>query len=450
MKSSQRGMTLIEVLGALAIGILLLFGLTAMIDTSMEDLKGQQTALHQEQVVNAARKYIADNYTALLTSTGGGVVVPITVAQLRTSNYLSAGFSITNAYRQTPCVLVRQPAAGKLDALIATYGGQTIGDRDLPTVAMHAGQGGGYINKAYPTEARGASWKLVAADLVPYRGVACSGTIVLTSDEAEAADKDSGHLVSSLFYDGPGQPSTEFLYRKPVDGRPELNRMDTVLRMGNDALAQEGANCKTVANVAEPGIALDGITRQLLSCGADGLWRSTSQWREARATYADLPLTGNTEGDVRIVTSLDRAFVYDAVSATWRGLALNQHGDFNMEGQLTVGKGATVAENIIATLDISGRDLSATRDVSAGRHVNVTRDVNVGRDVLVQGGVEAVYMISENYEVGDVFAPGDACNYMSGGFLEYPIGSIVVDSAGRLLTCQTGSRFKYGNGTLTP
>lgn len=78
------------------------------------------------------------------------------------------------------------------------------------------GQGGGYISAAAPGIARGASWELTT---ISYRNVACGDTTVLTG----AAANDGGHLVSSLFYDGPGQLSTDFLYRDAVPGRPELN-----------------------------------------------------------------------------------------------------------------------------------------------------------------------------------------------------------------------------------
>ncbi|HEX7634902.1 MAG TPA: shufflon system plasmid conjugative transfer pilus tip adhesin PilV, partial [Noviherbaspirillum sp.] len=129
-KHSQQGMTLIEVLGALAITVVLLLSLTAMIDASMDDTKEQQAALHQEQVVNAANKYInnTENYAALVGSTSDGSVATITLAQLKTGGFLSDGFSNTNVFNQTPCILVRQSSSGKLDALVATYGGQAIPD----------------------------------------------------------------------------------------------------------------------------------------------------------------------------------------------------------------------------------------------------------------------------------------------------------------------------------
>jgi prepilin-type N-terminal cleavage/methylation domain-containing protein len=70
----QRGMTLVEVLAALAIASVLLVGLSSMIGDSIDELKEQQTALQQAQVVAAAFRYVAANYGDLVASTGGGAV----------------------------------------------------------------------------------------------------------------------------------------------------------------------------------------------------------------------------------------------------------------------------------------------------------------------------------------------------------------------------------------
>jgi hypothetical protein len=337
MKRTQQGMTVIETMAALAIATMLLVGLSAMIDSSLDDVKGQQTALHQAQVVNAANKYITANYTALVTSIAAGTVGTITIAQLQAGGFLSDSFSGTNAFNQTACVLVRQPVSGKLDALVATYGGMAIPERDIPLVAMLAGQGGGYISTAVPGTARGASWELVTTS---YRNVACGGTTVLTG----AAANDGGHLVSSLFYDGPGQLSTDFLYRNAVPGRPELNQMNTPIHMMPRTSAQEaraeavedGTDSRCTAASDNGKIAVDASGR-VLSCQA-GVWRrqGSGYWKDPVAAYLDLanlPASGNVKGDVRMVTDLNRAFTWNGVS--WVALAVDQSGNLLVPGMLT-------------------------------------------------------------------------------------------------------------------
>jgi hypothetical protein len=414
MKNAQRGISLLETVGALAVGSMMLIGMTAMIDASVDDAKGQQAALHQERMVNAANKYITANYTALVTSTAGGTVGTITIAQLKTDGFLSESFSSTNAFNQTLCVLVRQPASGKLDALVATYGGMAIPERDIPVVAMLAGQGGGYISTAVPGTARGASWVL---DTTSYRNVACGGTTVLTG----AAANDGGHLVSSLFYDGPGQLSTDFLYRNAVPGRPELNQMNTSLTMAapiimaGTALVTPGAACGSSASFG-----MDDATRSLLACGRDGFWRAVSSWKEPVLNHGDLPATGNTSGDVRMVTALNRAFTYGA--GGWVALAVDKDGNMNVPGTLTAGSVAAVSQ------------LTTNGSMTNG---SISAQGSITSDAGVQANwVEGRYWMQSDSMYFDKYGAVDTpCHISNGTGIDNPIGTIMRDSLGYLLTC---------------
>lgn len=334
MKSRQRGTSLIEIIGALAIGSIMLAGLTAVIDASLEDAEGQQAALYQSQVVAAARKYIAVHYTDLIAATPTAAsVAAVPIDTLKTESFLPAGFSTQNAFLQSTCILVRQPTAGsgKLDALIATFGGSAIADKNIPAVAANAGQGSGYIPASDPTTARGASWSMVTT---AYRSVPCAGggPSVLTG-----AATDGGHLVSNLFYDGPGNVSTDFLYRKDVPGRPELNQMNTPIHMvpGTNAEAVEGSTtdprCMAAGDTGK--IAVDAAGH-VLSCQS-GTWKrqGSGYWKDPVATYAALPASGNDHGDVRMVLALNRAFTW--TGAAWTALAVDQNGNLSVPARLT-------------------------------------------------------------------------------------------------------------------
>jgi type II secretory pathway pseudopilin PulG len=412
----QRGMTLVEALAALAIAAALLAGLARMIGDSIEELKEQQAALQQAQVVTAAAKYVAAHYSDLVASTGGGVVTPVTVAQLKTDGFLSSGFATTNPYQQSACVLVRQPAAGKLDALVAGYGGTAIPDRAIASVAMMAGQGGGYVSAAQPGTARGASWTLATA---AYQGVACGGTTVLNG----AAAHDGGHLVSSLFYDGPGQLSTDFLYRDTVPGRPQLNRMNTPLGFAGAALVTPGTACGGAA-----AIGIDSTSRSVLSCGADGLWQPVSTWKTPVASFADLPTTGNTAGDVRMVTALNRGFTYSGTA--WVALAVDESDNLHVPG--------TVYGD---TAIVSAGTVTAEKTITSN-HGGIIGDWMVGR-TWVEG--PTLYL-------NQAIAAGTPCNIPNAdGSITYAIGSFKKDANGVLLACQPPDNvFKYLNGTLTP
>ena len=325
MKRTQQGMTIIEAMGALAIASMLLVGVSTLISASLDDAKGQQSALYQEQVAAAAGKYIAANRAAL----GTGATATITIAQLKAGGFLSDSFAATNSYRQSTCVLVRPAAAGRLDALVASYGGTPIPERDLPQVAMQAGQGGGYISSAAPGSARGASWDLLTT---PWRGVACGGAGV-----AVLPGSDGGHLVTQLFSDGPAQLASDFLARDAVPGQDAANRMMVPVQLvaGSGAQAIEGdaTDARCTAAGSNGKLATDG-TGAVLSC-QDGVWKrqGSRYWRDAVAGYADLPASGNQPGEVRMVTGLGRAFTW--TGAAWAALAADQDGNLLVPDTLT-------------------------------------------------------------------------------------------------------------------
>lgn len=459
MKRAQSGMTIIETMGALAIASMLVLGLSAMIDTSMEDLEGQQAALHQAQVVGAARRYITENYATLVASSSAATIA-VPIAQLKTARFLSNSFSDTNAYFQTPCLLVRQPSPGKLDVLIATYGGQAIPDRHVSMVAMQAGQGGGYITAANPGTARGASWEV---NTTAYRGVTCNGTTVLTGTAAN----DGGHLVSSLFYDGPGQLAMDFLYRNAVPGRPELNQMNTPIKMANAGLVKSGDPCG-----ADAAFSMDVDTRHLLACAKDGKWRIASSWTDSVRNYGNLPATGNTAGDVRMVTALNRAFTFNG--STWVALAVDQNGDMIVPRDVRASRNIDAGGTIHADGHIStDRDVNVGQDVRVGRDVRVQRDIYADRNIRAQNditaeqmvygeaGVEGLYVRGYEWvdapemQVWDRKNPGDRCHIpqiLPDGTIGYiwPIGTFLLDSNSVLLICGNDKHFRYQNNTFAP
>lgn len=432
IRRRQQGMTVIETLGALAIASLLVLGLSNMIDTSLDDAKGQQAALHQTQVVNAANKYIAANYADLVANTAGGAVAAITMAQLKAGGFLTPSFSNANAFRQASCVLVRQATVGKLDALVSTYGGLPIADRDIPLVAMLSGQGGGYISAAAPDTARGASWDMATTS---YRNVACgaAGGPVLTG----AAANDGGHLVSSLFYDGPGQLAKDFLYRNAVPGRPELNQMNEPITMAANALVTPGAACG--GNAA---FGVEESSRSLVVCGKDGRWKQLSTWKEPVPHHGDLPVTGNLEGDTRMVTSLKRAFTYGA--GGWAPLAVDENGNMNVPHTLSADR------------------VHALTEVSTDGMVTAQRDMIAQGKVIGEVGVEGDYVLGRYWVEGQslyVNQPvnaGERCHIPiirpdGTPAIIWAVGTIKIDPNGTVLAC-TGPDlvFKYQNGTLTP
>lgn len=427
MKNKQRGSTLIETAGAMLIGSLMLVGVTAMIDASMEDSKGQQAAMYQSQVVAAATKYINnfDNYNALTTMLAPPSVLPNAVVPIANLG-LPATMAATNVYGQTPCVVVklRGGTLNKLDVLVVTQGGNKIEAKDIAAVAAQAGPGNGYILDATPTttKARGASWALDTAALGGFTSSCLTGTTA-----------DSGHLASALFFDSPGQLSTDFLYRNSIPGRPELNTLNTPLRMANNAVVVAGDACSAAA------IAVDA-DRDLLQCGNDGKWTYVSKWKAPVANYTALnSLSTKKAGDVRMALDIKRAFMYDGSS--WIALAEDQNGDLSLKRNLNVGNVDTQVGRVTIGHSLTVGNVSplpnppAFGDIQAGRNVEADRDVRAGQEIhstwlIVDSSVtaESIFM---NYSNSGHYN-GWACNFtlndrFGNPYKAWPVGSITAE-----------------------
>ncbi|UTY59681.1 shufflon system plasmid conjugative transfer pilus tip adhesin PilV [Massilia sp. erpn] len=336
----QQGASMIELVGALAAGMLGLAGILAWTDAALEDGKGQQAARYQAQLTQAAQRYIDANYAALLAQAGPAMPARVTLAMLKASGHLAQQQAAVNAYGQSPCVLVRQSTPGRLDALVLSEGGSAIPARNLAYVASGAGRGGGFIPALTPAVAQGAfqSWSM---PLAGFAGASCSGT-------AAAAN----HLASALFFDGPGQLSSDFLYRHAVPGQPQLNQMMTPLHLRATALEASSDSLCVAGNAATYGrIAVDA-SGGLLHCRL-GVWRRPGgNWKEAVAAFAALPVSGNETGDVRLAGGQGRAFRWNG--AAWTALQVDQSGHLLLPGRLNAGEaliGQTVLPRTACTAD---------------------------------------------------------------------------------------------------
>lgn len=327
----SRGFTLIEVLGALAIVALISIGAAAMIQGALEDTRGHHAGQHQAKVVEAAERYVRQNYAALVGMTAAApVAVPLTTL----ADLLPTGFMPTNAFGQTPCLRVMQPVSGRLNALVVAEGGLSIPTRDLAYVAAQAGPGGGQITATDPAVAQGAfgSWRV---DTATYGAAACG---------PESGGPATNRLASAMFFDGP-MTGTDFLYRGEVPGHPELNQLDVPLGMGGTAVVAEDtstAQCGPAVPLSQGRIAVtpEGV---LVTCQA-GTWRRAGSafWKDPVATFASLPLAGNREGDVRLTLDTQRSFAWNG--AEWRAMAIDEAGNLEVPGQVTLPNPVVLAE----------------------------------------------------------------------------------------------------------
>ena len=472
MNTRQSGVTLIEVLVVLAIGAMMLAGLSSLISNSVDDVKGQQAAAHQAEAVAAAKLYINTNYSTLL-ALPVNTTKSYTVAVFGVNN-LPPGFVDANIYGQTTCLLVRPRVKITplkswivIDAALVTEGPATLAipERDLAYIAGQAGPGAGYLSSRNVNEARGVSgaWVLNAGttpSLANFQGTKCSANAVA-----------AGSLISTLFFDGPGQQSSDFLYRNKVPGYPELNQMNAPVSFGAGAVVVAGDTCGTLA-----AIGVDG-NRNLMSCFSDGKWARTasSTWKDPVADFSALSALSTTDnpGDVRLVAgSVNLAFTLSA-GRNWVPLAADQNGNLTVKN-LTVTNNATVMNNLAVTNNataggtVTGQYVTATKDVKAG--VNLVADANV-----YAKGFEGDYVWMADYVAGASLQAysaekflGDKChekhwNATTGIYdywwaigtmmLENPWGKSGTAAYPTMMVCsgtnETNARFVYMNGAFT-
>jgi prepilin-type N-terminal cleavage/methylation domain-containing protein len=352
-----RGFTLIEMLAALAIAAVMIAGMTAMVGTSLEDTRGQQSALYQARIAAAARQLVEANYAQLAQAAAGGsfAVGLNTAGSYQLASYLSGTTGATNSYGQTPCLLINSVAGqpGSIQALLVTEGGRTIPDGELGYIAANAGQGGGAIQAMTSPAgaAKGAygGWTVTA----PNPGnVSCSGTRT-----------GVGHLASLVTTTSAQAQNTDFLYRVGVPGNTDVNTMHVPLVLATTQ--GDFAQC------SQPGAIAADSNGNVLSCekgpnasfAYQWLPQASYQWRQpvASASPQDLSAISNPQdGDVSVTLSTHRAYTYNGATSSWQALAVDEDGQLTLGNSATIGGtcGPNPASGTLVTLDGAGELLS--------------------------------------------------------------------------------------------
>lgn len=261
-RKNQSGFTLLEmivVIGLMAIGMILIY---TMMANSAERERETVAASHMRRIVDAADRYISDNYAALIATADATTPAILTPATLRSAQYLGNQVGDLNPYGQTYEIRVLEPTAGRLQALIITNGGQGVPEGSLRRIARQIGPEGGYVSSSGNTTVTGA-----------YGGWS-------TSLSSYGSANGAGRIGASLFFRD-GQQVSDFIYRSSVTGRPELNTMNAPLNMGNNNLtnangvtangAIQGATVTATGRVyANEYIQIAGVVSIGAGCGPNG------------------------------------------------------------------------------------------------------------------------------------------------------------------------------------
>jgi hypothetical protein len=220
-----------------------------------------------------------------------------------------------NAFGQSVCLMLQQPAPGQIDALLISTGGTAIPDKELGYIAANAGTGGGLIKTASSATGAYGGW---SAPLATWRTDNCNGV--------------PGHLANQLFMYGPGNQDADFLYRSIVPGHPELNAMKTPIGL---PIAGIGAPCINAVTGATS-VATDP-TNHMLTC-VGNTWTATS-WREPVANIGELSgataLQGALPGETRI--TLDSMLPYVWNGSQWAPAAVDNNGALNLPKAVAAG-----------------------------------------------------------------------------------------------------------------
>ena len=153
MRLGERGLTMVEMIAAVAVLSAVVLGTYSLTSQSVTDTRLSATSMHLKAVGDAAEKYIRVNRTAISGVASPTLLRKITVAELVAANHLPTGFSRTNPYGQEVCVLVWQPVADNLRALVVAENvaaSQAIEDVNLAQVAAAIGGSAGGIYNTPP------------------------------------------------------------------------------------------------------------------------------------------------------------------------------------------------------------------------------------------------------------------------------------------------------------
>ncbi len=234
------GFSLLEVLGALGVSSLIFAGLAGLWQSGGERLAETAAARHLEAVARGARDYAGRHWRRLseLSSPTSGPRVG--VAELVAEGSLPPGFAEESVWGQSVAVhfrkQVREPAEApgseRLFWIVLTSGGRGSDPEQeparffsvsVPAAARQAGPGAGFL----PLEEEGT---LVSA----------FGGYALPLADYGLTSPGPGHLGVYGTLD-PAQRTSDFLFRVPVAGHPEHNRLETDLDMAGRRLRDLGS-----------------------------------------------------------------------------------------------------------------------------------------------------------------------------------------------------------------
>ncbi len=253
-KNSQRGLSLLEISLVLVVLAILGAGVSQMISSNSKALQAKNDAEKLKTIARASQQYIKENYDALITATAGNVTIAIPAAKttpggaspasppgfssIQDDGFLPVTFVDKNSAQQSHALVVKQTPGGDVDAILTSYGGLELGDKEISLISRLLGaSGGGVYNSAAISPAneiagtRGgwgdnvANWNALIGG-VPVQPA--SGTVQVAMGLADLIDAEVA------------VDETKFLHREEQTDDRSLNVMEWHINLGGFRIGEDG------------------------------------------------------------------------------------------------------------------------------------------------------------------------------------------------------------------
>ncbi|MFO7817158.1 MAG: shufflon system plasmid conjugative transfer pilus tip adhesin PilV [Desulfovibrionales bacterium] len=232
-KKGQAGFAILDVLMAIGIFALLLPGVVSFMQMTSQSTDQNAAASHMKSIATAAKQYVLDNHSNIVSSASATNSHGISLADLKNEGFLPSGYNGRNPWNQAYDIHAFNPEDADIHLVIITKEGRGSENTDfenrvVPAAASKLGAQGGYV----PTG------QVSGEDSSTLQGAYGGWNFSLSG--TDISNPGAGHLAFSEYIDEE-QFGSDYLYRDEVPGHPELNRMTTELDMdGNTILMGDG------------------------------------------------------------------------------------------------------------------------------------------------------------------------------------------------------------------
>lgn len=331
-------------------GLLVVLVMASLASRYMNDyLKAREwqvVTMQTNRFTQAATSYVGRFYPTVLASATTTTPVTVTVPMLKNTGLLPASFSETNSYgQQYQAMIMRNPQNQELlQGMVVSQGGNALPFPALSQISKAITAGfGGYIEDGQTAIGAMRSWRIALSSY----GVSSGRghlAVLLSTDDLSGAREDGDRL-----------------YRFQVNGRPELNKMQTAIDMGGNNLNNTGTvNANTVA-AQQGNFGVSLVSNGPITGGGD--IRSTGGWivtRSGRGWMDETHGGGLYMSDNDWVRSLNNKGIY--TGGELRGGQVRAERDLSAGGILKLDQvnvaGSACPVNGAISRDATGATLS--------------------------------------------------------------------------------------------